>query len=131
MSEERRKILNMVADGKITPEEADRLLSVLRDENEMPRFFKVRVYVQNSEKPKVKVDIPIGALKLLLKLGAKFQGIAPEAFKMNIHGKNFTLDEMTPEMIDKILDEIGNSGRFNLVEFEDPERKERVEVYIE
>jgi len=121
----------MVADGKITPEEADRLLSVLRDENEMPRFFKVRVYVHNSEKPKVKVDIPIGALKLLLKLGAKFQGIAPEAFKMNIHGKDFTLDEMTPEMIDKILDEIGNSGRFNLVEFEDPERKERVEVYIE
>jgi len=131
MSEEKRKILNMVAEGKITPEEAERLLGVLKESTEKARFLRVRVYEQNKEKPKVKVDIPIGALKLFLKLGATFQGLAPEGFKMNIKGKEFSLDEFTPEMIDKILSEIGEGGRFNLVEVDNSEKNERVEVYIE
>ncbi len=131
MSEERRKILNMVAEGKLSPEEADRLLGVLKEDREKARFFKVRVYEQNKEKPKVKVDIPIGALKFLLKFGATVKGIAPEGFKMNIQGKEFSLDEFTPEMIEKIINEIGEGERFSLVEVEDEEKNERVEVYIE
>ncbi|MEO0205685.1 MAG: hypothetical protein ABIL22_03295 [candidate division WOR-3 bacterium] len=131
MSEERRKILNMVAEGKITPEEAERLLGVLKDDTGKSHFLKVRVYDKNREKPRVKVDMPISALKLFLKLGTTFQGLAPEGIKMNIKGKELSLDEFTPEMIDKILSEIGESGRFNLVEVDDTEKDERVEVYIE
>uniref|UniRef100_A0A7V0Z4C3 YvlB/LiaX N-terminal domain-containing protein n=1 Tax=candidate division WOR-3 bacterium TaxID=2052148 RepID=A0A7V0Z4C3_UNCW3 len=131
MSEERRKILNMVAEGKITPEEAERLLSVLKETKDRAHFFRVRVYDRNNDKTKVKVDIPLGVLRLLLKFGATFQGLAPEGFKMNIKGKEFKLDEFTPEMIDKIISELGESGRFNLVEVEDTEDNERVEVYIE
>jgi hypothetical protein len=131
MSEERRKILNMVAEGKITPEEAERLLGVLKDESGQAKFLKVRVYEKNKEKPRIKVDMPINALRLLLKLGAKFQGLAPEGLKMNIKGKELHLDEFTPEMLDSILSEIGESGRFNLVEVDDIEKDERVEVYIE
>lgn len=131
MSEERKKILNMVAEGKITPDEAERLLGALKEGDYKARFFKVRVYEQNTEKPKVKVDMPIGVLKLILKLGAKFQGLAPEGFKMNIKGKEFSLDEFTPEMIDDILAELGEGGRFSLVEVDDTEKNERVEVYIE
>lgn len=131
MSEERRKILNMVAEGKITPDEAERLLGALKDGDYKARFLKVRVYEQNTERPRVKVDMPIGALKLILKLGAKFQGLAPEGFKMNIKGKEFSLDEFTPEMIDEILAELGEGGRFTLVEADDTEKNERVEVYIE
>ncbi|MEO0123593.1 MAG: hypothetical protein ABIL69_06280 [candidate division WOR-3 bacterium] len=131
MSEERRKILNMVAEGKVTPEEAERLLSVLKDTTDKAHFFRVRVYDRNNDKIKVKVDIPIGVLRLLLKFGATFQGLAPDGFKMNIKGKEFHLDEFTPEMIDKIVGELGESGRFNLVEVESTEDNERVEVYIE
>lgn len=131
MSEERRKILNMVAEGKITPDEAERLLGVLKENSERARFLKVRVYEQTKEKPRVRVDIPIGALKFFLKLGAKFQRLAPEGFKMNIKGKEISLDEFTPEMIDDILCELGEGGRFSLVEVDDTEKNERVEVYIE
>ncbi len=131
MSEERRKILNMVAEGKITPEEAERLLGVLKDDTGKSHFLKVRVYDKNREKPRVRVDMPISALKLFLKLGTTFQGLAPEGIKMNIKGKELPLDELTPEMIDKILSVIGESGRFNLVEVDDTEKNERVEVYIE
>ncbi|MCX7995952.1 MAG: hypothetical protein N3A65_09355 [candidate division WOR-3 bacterium] len=131
MSEERRKILNMVAEGKITPEEAERLLSVLKETQDKAHFFRIRIYDRNSEKTKVKVDIPLGVLKLLLKFGATFQGLAPEGFKMNIKGKEFHLDEFTPEMLDKIIGELDESGRFNLVEVDNTEDNERVEVYIE
>lgn len=131
MSEERRKILNMVAEGKITPDEAERLLIALKENSERARFLKVRVYEQSKEKPKVRVDIPIGALKFFLKLGAKFQGLVSEGFKVNIKGKEISLDEFTPEMIDDILCALGEGGRFSLVEVDDTEKNERVEVYIE
>jgi hypothetical protein len=132
MSEEKRKILHMVAEGKLTPEEADRLLDALRDARGRKRFFKVMVYDKdNREKPKVRVNIPIAVLKLASKIGAAFQGIMPEGMKMNVHGKEIRLDEFTPEMIDGIIDGLGDEDKFVLAEVTDEEDGEYVEVYIE
>ena len=50
---------------------------------------------------------------------------------MNIHGKEISLDEFTPEMIDKLADEISEGGRLTIVEVDDDEKDEHVEVYIE
>ncbi len=131
MSEERKKILNMVAEGKLTPEEADRLLGALKESNEKARFFRVRVYDRNKQKQKVKVDIPITVLKLASKIGAAFKGFVPEGSKIDVHGKEIMLDEFTPEMIDRIIAEIGDGGTYKLVEVADDEKDEFVEVYIE
>lgn len=132
MSEERRKILEMVAEGKITPEQADKLLGALKESSERSRFFCVRVSDKNSGRVKTKVDIPISVLKIASKIGAIFKGVVPEkGFKMNISGKEIYLDEMTPEIIERILDEITEGGRFTLVEVDDEETKEHVEVFIE
>ncbi|NOR17611.1 hypothetical protein GQ543_07895 [candidate division WOR-3 bacterium] len=131
MSEERKKILNMVAEGKLTPEEADRLLGALKESEEKTKFFHVRVYNKNNDKTKVKIDIPIGVLKLASKIGTAFKGVVPEGFKVNIHGKEISMDEFTPEMIDKIVEEITEGGRFTLAEVTDEEKGEFVEVYIE
>jgi len=132
MSEERKKILNMVAEGKLTPDEADRLLGALKESQDKARFFRVRVYeIDNRDKPKVKVDIPIGIMKLASKIGAAFKGVIPEGFKLNIHGKKIRMDEFTPEMIDKIIAEISEEGRFTIAEVTDEENGEYVEVFIE
>lgn len=131
MSEERKKILNMVAEGKLTPEEADRLLSALKNSKEKSKFFRVRVYDKNRDKPKVRVDIPIGVLKLASKISAAFKGIVPEGLKVDVHGKEISLDEFTPEMIDKIVEEISEGSRFTIAEVADEEKGEFVEVYIE
>lgn len=131
MSEERKKILNMVAEGKLTPEEADRLLGALKESEGKAKFFHVRVYNKNNDKTKVKIDIPIGVLKLASKIGTAFKGVVPEGFKVNIHGKEISMDEFTPEMIDKIVEEITEGGRFTLAEVTDEEKGEFVEVYIE
>ncbi len=131
MSEERKKILNMVAEGKLTPEEADRLLGALKESQERARSFHVRVYNRDNNKPKVKVDIPIGVLKLASKIGAAFKGMIPEGIKVDMHGKEISLDEFTPEMIDKILAAMSEQGKFVIAEVTDEEKGEHVEVYIE
>jgi len=131
MSDERKKILNMVAEGKLTPEEADRLLGALKESQEKSRFFHVRVYNRDKNKPKVKVDIPIGVLKLASKISAAFKGVIPEGLKVNMQGKEISLDEFTPEMIDKIIAEISEGGKFTIAEVTDEEKDEYVEVYIE
>jgi hypothetical protein len=131
MSEERKKILNMVAEGKLTPEEADRLLGALKESSEKSKFFHVRVYDKGSDKPKVKVDIPIGVLKIASKIGAAFKGVVPEGLKVDIHGQEISLDEFTPEMIDKIVQEISEEGKFTIAEVTDEKSGEFVEVYIE
>jgi hypothetical protein len=131
MSEERKKILEMVASGKLTPEEADRLLGAIKDSQEKARYFRVRVFDKDKTRQKVKVDIPISVLKLASKLGAAFKGMVPEGHTVNIHGKEIALDEFTPEMIDKIIDEIQEGGCYKLVEVTDDDKGEYVEVYIE
>jgi len=131
MSEERKKILDMVASGKLTPEEADRLLGALKESKERARFFRVRVFDKDKSRQKVKVDIPISVLKLASKIGAAFKGMVPEGHTVTIHGKEIALDEFTPEMIDKIIEEIEDGGCYKLVEVTDEEKGEYVEVYIE
>ncbi len=133
MSEEKIKILQMVADGKLTPGEAERLLDALSESQQKKRFFRVRVFTQkNRENPKVKVDIPVSVLKLASKMSSAFKGVFPDGFKVNMHGKEIHLDEMTPEMIDRILHEIDEEeGKFMIAQVSDEENGEFVEVYIE
>jgi len=131
MSEERKRILNMVAEGKITPEEADRLLGALKDTDARTKFFRVRIFDRNSDRPKVKVDIPISVLKLASKMGAVFKGMVPEGFTVNVNGKEMHLDEFSPEVIDQVVDDIAEGGRFMLAQVTDEEKNEYVEVYIE
>lgn len=121
----------MVAAGKLTPQEADRLLGALKESKEKARYFRVRVFDKDKTRQKVKVDIPISVLKLASKLGAAFKGMVPEGHKVNIHGKEIALDEFTPEMIDRIIEEIEEGGCYKLIEVTDDDKGEYVEVYIE
>ena len=132
MSEEKRKILQMVAEGKLTPEEADRLLEAVNDASKgKKKFFKVRVYEKDSDKPKVRVDIPIAVLKLTAKIGSAFKSVLPESAKVNMNGSEIALDAFSPEMIDKILETLDDEEKYFLAQVTDEEKGEYVEVYIE
>ncbi len=131
MSEERKKILKMLAEGKITAEEADRLLSALRESDTRGRFLKVRVTDRNKNRLKARIDIPIGVVKAALKIGTLLKGVVPEGQKFTIQGKEISLDGITPEMIENIISELGEGGKYTLVEVHDDESSEDVEVYIE
>ncbi|MBE0698637.1 MAG: hypothetical protein IH586_17095 [Anaerolineaceae bacterium] len=91
-TEERLKILNMVQEGKITPEDAAQLLEAINSApaaqtqrtaqpnsaedlpglGRKPRWLRVRVTDTDSGKPRVNVRLPISMVSVGLKMGSKF-----------------------------------------------------------
>lgn len=124
LSEERRKVLQMVEEGKLSPEDGARLLSALGQVDESGedvtpaatpgagmngRYFRVRVTNVITGKQKVTVNIPLG----LVEFGLRF---VPEN------------DKFDPEMLRQAIRD-GLTGR--IVEVLDDEKGERVEIFIE
>ena len=123
LNEERRKVLQMVEEGKLSPEDGARLLAALGTPDEVQedaaptiagaslngRQFRVRVTNMASGKQKVTVNIPLG----LVEFGLRF---VPEN------------DKFDPETLRQAIRD-GLTGR--IVEVEDEEKGDRVEVFIE
>ncbi|MFQ5905613.1 MAG: hypothetical protein ACE5JA_03485 [bacterium] len=135
--EERMKILNMVAEGKVSAQEAERLLQALEGgelnnaaNKAKARWLKVRVYEKNSEKPKVMVNVPLALIKIGAKIGAKFNMKLPEKARRQMAEKGIDLSDLKDlDQLEKIIDSLTAEGPFKFVDVE--EGNEKVEVYIE
>ncbi|NDJ85597.1 MAG: DUF2089 domain-containing protein [Chloroflexi bacterium] len=124
-SEERMRILSMLQEGKISAEEASRLLTALGQSSNNatkskaatsgrnPRQLRVRITDTVSGRNKVNVNIPMGLVNIGLKMGARF--IPNDA--------DIDIEELKEAV------EAGHVGK--IVEFEDTESGERVEVWLE
>lgn len=125
ISDERRKVLQMVEEGKLSPEDGARLLAALgqgeEPESEPPpptassssdvngRALRVRVSNVITGKQKVTVNIPLGLVDFGLRFVPANDKFDAEALRSAIHN--------------------GITGR--IVEVLDDEKGERVEVFIE
>jgi SHOCT-like domain len=121
-SEERMRILKMIAEKQITAEEGSKLLEALRvsdseardrSDPTKSRWLRVRVTDRATGKTKVNVNIPVGLVDVGLKMGARF---APEMAGMDLQAIQAAVRE-------------GYQGR--IVEVDDEEDNERVEIFIE
>jgi hypothetical protein len=121
MSENRRKILDMLADRKITTDDAERLLAALDkeppavsrspdDENRSSQPKYLRVVVDELEdathKPtKVNVRIPLQ----LVRAGIRLQTLLPPEARAEVNlalresGFNFDLNQIKPENVDELI----------------------------
>lgn len=126
MSNERMRILKMVAEGKLTPEQGDELLAALDAQTSQtvevemdeslgeatPRWFRVQVTDLHTGKTRVNVRIPLKLVRLGSRLGARFvpqiDGVPLDEF----------LRALTEEKVGRI------------VEVDDDESGERVVVEI-
>ncbi len=120
MSEERKRILQMLADGKISADEADELLATLGSEKESKSIARkeakfLRIKVTEFGQEKVNVNIPLSLAKLAMKF-------IPNDAKMKMEEKEIDLDEIIRE-----IQYGAPAGK--IVEVEDGE--DRVEVFIE
>lgn len=82
MNEERKQILEMLSQGKITAEDADRLLDKLQscdaadseaaatDEDRPPKLKYLRVHVDTTDGDKVNIRIPLALIRTGIKLAA-------------------------------------------------------------
>jgi len=138
--EERMKILQMVQEGKITPEDAAQLLEAINaggaaagpvaprrpspagdpigPEGPMgggrkPRFLRVRVTDTDSGRPRVNVRLPISMVTVGLKMGSKF---APQ------------IEGLDADQLMQII-ESGELGQ--IVDVVDDKDGEHVEVFLE
>ena len=120
--DERTKILAMLEEGKITAEEAARLLKALSKGKSESRsvatsgeskWMRIRVRDTASGKTSVNVNVPLSLVNVGLKLGAQF---VPD------------IDGVDLDEIDEAL-KSGLTGK--IVDVYDEEEGEHVEIYIE
>jgi hypothetical protein len=119
MSENKKRVLEMLAAGKISVDEAAKLLSALGEQNEDKtsvasntvnanvRYLRVVVnHVKNSNEPeKVNIRVPVS----LIRAGMKFSALIPEEASKHVDnalrqkGVNVNLKNLKDEDLDILL----------------------------
>jgi hypothetical protein len=123
MNEDRRKILEMLATGKITADEADRLLAAMETgpadssaagaaasgPKRKPQFLRVLVEDEGRKGPvKVNVRVPMQLLRAGVRLASL---IPPEArdrvnSQLRREGVPFDLNQVTPENLEELVEHL-------------------------
>lgn len=116
MNEERKKVLEMLAAGKITVEEAERLLVALEENtvrdknstmNSQPKYLRVQVEPKSGRHngDRVNIKVPIN----LIRAGLKWASFIPKHSQGKINaalkdrGIDINLTNMKPEDLDELI----------------------------
>lgn len=120
MSLEKKKVLDMVASGTLTAEDAERLLDKLSEQgrnagansapasesdstNKSPRYL--RIQVDGDDEKRVNIRVPLGLVRAGLKLGA----IVPGRVRERLEEKGIDLEDLGGYS-DQILNGLGDLG---------------------
>ena len=124
MTEERRQILEMLAEGKINADEADRLLGALGGASSsaiatatavqtkpFPKFIRVMVDGKEGRDGKpvhINVRVPI----MLLRAGVRLASLIPPQAQEKVNaelrknGMDFDVSQIKPENINELIDQL-------------------------
>jgi hypothetical protein len=142
---ERLRILELLAEGKINAMEAERLLDAVRREEQTPqealpvdgdaeegkgagrKVSTLRVLVNKVDGEQVNIRVPLG----LLRAGLKLKGLLPGKTRAQVdvamqeRGLNFNIDDLDSKSLDAIVAALSETR------IEINSDKERVQVYCE
>lgn len=126
MEEEKVRVLNMVKEGKITVDEAMKILEALgapEEEPELPqsksKWFRVRVTDLKTNRPKVSVNLPIGLVDWALRTGTKVASVGG----VDLNGMGVNLEELRSAI------NFGLKGK--IIDVTDEEEQTHVEIVVE
>lgn len=136
MSEERKKVLEMLAEGKISADEAERLLDALENIttetspqtalaktlDNLPQYLFVKV--DSDDGDKVNIRVPLKLVQAGIKLKALLPREAQDKINAKLDEKGINLDDFEAENFKDILDA--------LTEFEinvDEKKGDKVRIY--
>ena len=136
MNEECKKVLEMLAEGKISADEAERLLDALENKttetspqtalaktlDNLPQYLFVKVDAVDGDK--VNIRVPLKLIKAGIKLKALLPRDAQDKINVKLNEKGINLDDFTAENFKDILDA--------LTEFEmnvDDKKGDKVRIY--
>ena len=125
-AEERLKILNMIAEGKISAEEGSRLLEALQSAERKAgassgmatsggesRYLRIRVTNTHTGRERASVNIPVNLVSVAMRMGARF---APE---------------MEDISFEEVMSAINQGMRGKIVDVTEGETGEHVEIFVE
>ena len=138
MTENRKRVLEMLSDGRVSVDEAERLLLLVVDEQESVRSVQqlvptrsgpakyLRVTV-DSDDEHVNVRVPLA----LIKAGVKLHTLVPEQAAEGItaalrnNGLNIDLHKLRADSLEELVDALSE------MEIDVQDEDERVRVYCE
>ena len=123
MNENRRKILEMLSLGQITPDEAERLIAALEreqpaspvngsDSRPKAKVKYVRVVVAADEKSDDSTTVNIRVPMQLLRAGVKLTSLIPAEARDRVNlalkkeGMDFDLNQIKPENLEELIDHL-------------------------
>ncbi|MEV4539835.1 hypothetical protein AB0J82_39290 [Asanoa sp. NPDC049518] len=137
MNEQRKDILEMLAEGKITAVEAEQLIAAL-ERSQPPatstaetrpktkaKYLRVLVdNVENGEPGRVNVRVPLQLLRAGVKLAALIppQALGQATIELNKSGVPFDLTQLKPEQLEALIEHLDEVT----VEVDQPDAKVRV-----
>jgi len=138
MTEDRKRILTMLADGKITADEAERLLDAMSarapvaqsaigsNSSPSPKYFRVEVNANDGAggPTKVNVRVPMQLLRAGVKLGALIPPRARDEVNAALarEGIPFDINTIKPENLEELVEHLAGVT----VDVDDPNAKVRV-----
>lgn len=137
MSEERKKILDMLSAGKINAEEAEKLLAAIAKDNgnssstiniKEPKYLRIMVEPgPDSKNPdRVNIRVPLKLIRAGLKLAALIPKSAQSQVNDALHEKGIEMDfsQIKPEDLENIVRQLDDLTV-------DVEGKESVRIFCE
>lgn len=124
MPEHRREILEMLAKGQITADEAERLLAALEGRQEAggesaprqkPRYLRIQVEGNDPRRDGAPVKVNVRAPMQLLRAGVRLATLIPAQARSHVNealhrrGMDFDLSQIRPENLEEIIDQLGET----------------------
>ena len=148
MNEDRRRILEMLAEGKITADEAERLIAALEKDSSAapqsgpadgsspkprPKYLRVQVESQEGASPDNPSLVNVRVPMQLLRAGVRLVSIIPPQARAHVNdalrenGVPFDLSQIRAENLEEIVDHLDDLT----VDVDQKNDKVKVKVYCE
>src|ERR1700744_3555145 len=138
MDTDRRSILQMLADGKVSADEAERLLSAMERggpaplrpaSNGAPKYLRVLVDADDAASGPTKVNIRVPMA--LLRAGVRLTSLIPPQARDQVNaelsknGVPFDISQLKPENLEDLIDQL------NDLQVDVDQEKTKVRIYCE
>jgi hypothetical protein len=143
MTENTRQVLEMLAAGKITTDEADRLINALREApatqstpagsepQSKPRYLRVIVNADDAKDgpTKINIRVPLQLLRAGVRLASLIPVSAQEQVNKSLReqGMDFDITKIKPENINELIDEL----RDLTVDVDQPKEDLKIRIFTE
>jgi hypothetical protein len=123
MSEDRKQILQMLAEGKVTAEEAERLIAALEagpasgttdraPRSGSPKYLRVMVDTEDgaATPTKVNIRVPMQLLRAGVRLSALIPAPAREKVNASLreNGLPFDISQLKPENLEDLIEQLND-----------------------